>query len=235
MTKFEGEPSRHIFLPNPSVPESCLTCGYGKNVEWHAGMTNAQRPAESGELYPVVDCIKNHMRSHFAPELAERICTAIDASVKNREELDATPAAARAMSETSVKKIAAIAYQICGVLEAPARILDYFSAVANGEKASNPLPFSPDELVKPSREIEHLRQRLEEVEKERDKAHKKHLEIILSMQAEIDDSVERADRLEKALREYGQHKDGCDYCYSTQPCDRHPCTCGLEAALKEGQ
>jgi hypothetical protein len=39
------------------------------------------------------------------------------------------------------ESIAAIAYQICGALGAPARILDYFSAVASGKRPSNPLPF----------------------------------------------------------------------------------------------
>lgn len=39
---------------------------------------------------------------------------------------------------------AAIAYQICGALNAPTRILDYFSAVASGKKPDNPLPFVPE-------------------------------------------------------------------------------------------
>jgi hypothetical protein len=50
--------------------------------------------------------------------------------------------------ENTAKAQAAIAYQICSVLNAPVRILDYFSAVANGEPIPpNPLPFSPDEVT----------------------------------------------------------------------------------------
>lgn len=50
------------------------------------------------------------------------------------------------------REVAAIAYQCLGALSeffpvAPVRLLDYFSAIANGEKAINPLPFSPDECM----------------------------------------------------------------------------------------
>jgi hypothetical protein len=42
----------------------------------------------------------------------------------------------------SPETIAAVAYQICGTLNAPARILDYFSEVSSGRRPKNPLPFS---------------------------------------------------------------------------------------------
>jgi hypothetical protein len=54
--------------------------------------------------------------------------------------------------DVSGRAIASIAYQICGVLDAPARILDYFSAVASGASPANPLPFSPNEVAPPEAE-----------------------------------------------------------------------------------
>lgn len=59
---------------------------------------------------------------------------------------------AGAQPPQDAREVAATAYQIIGALleflpSAPVRILDYFSAVAQGENPVDPLPFSPDELL----------------------------------------------------------------------------------------
>lgn len=65
--------------------------------------------------------------------------------------LPSPPSEEDVLIDDTPEAVAATAYQILGVLAherncVPVRILDYFSAVAQGERPINPLPFNPDEV-----------------------------------------------------------------------------------------
>jgi hypothetical protein len=124
----------------------------GQQLTDEEKFTRSAAERERGEIYDLP------VGSPKGQQIADDPCTAQlkkeakEDMAKKQKELDALGAPEGQPNEGDGKahdaaECAAVAYQILGALSAPARILDYFSAIAQGELwPENPLPFDRSEI-----------------------------------------------------------------------------------------